>query len=143
MRAAGFDVARGWIETGRRAGGITVVLVVALAGCDSVYDTQGCELQLRPAFAVDVEDAATGQPLAWGSQAWTERLGVRRDMRLEVPAGDTLSAVRFNAFVEPGRYDLFVERPGYLRWSVTGIDAPRGPCAPRTRTFAAPLVRAD
>ena len=117
------------------------IAVGVTAACESLFGSGPCDLIVDPAIVVEIRDAQTGTPLA--DSAW----GVVIDgefsdsLRAVIPVSPSL-VERRAADEREGTYTVFVSRPGYRNWSVSGVRVgPGRTCSVRTARLSAMLVR--
>lgn len=101
-----------------------------------------CTASIEPGIVVRVIDAATRHPI--GDRAvGTVKDGTYVDSLVPYgSSGMTGQLVSLRAADErPGTYTVYVERPGYQAWSLSGVEVERGECHVRTVQVDAPLER--
>jgi hypothetical protein len=124
--------------------GTAILAISVLGGCSDPLRLE-C-LYAPPLFEVEVVDATSGRPAAYGAVVIVSRGEVADTNYSEVAAGDSLSISRVIAGAsrsrdEPGTYNVRVERQGFVPWVADGVLVPAGPCnEPRTVRLTATLV---
>jgi hypothetical protein len=91
---------------------VLLAAAVLVTGCNPF--TGACTTDYRWGIVVDVHDAVTGEPAAFGS-----RLTVRDRDYVETVDGPPLPEYAFlrAAGERPGRYEVTVQKPGYQDWT--------------------------
>jgi hypothetical protein len=104
--------------------GLSFVLVVSLAACDSTGVV--CTTEARAGLAVTVTDSLSAGPLMADSLSLVAREGSFRDS-IRVPVVATRSPISMVA-ERAGSYSLEVMADGYAPWSNEGFTVRSGEC---------------
>lgn len=120
-------------------------IALILVGCSESTST-GC-MYPTPLFAVDVLDAASGRPAAFGALVIVTKGGIVDTSFSEVTIADSLTNSRVIAGAarnrdEPGVYDVVVKREGFSSWTTDDVEVPSAACnSVETVHLTAQLVR--
>jgi len=93
--------------------GIVIVLLAGATACEG-----DCAGVGRPAFSIDVVDAATGRAAATGATVYVFQ---RPDLSLvaAVASEDTVRILA--AWDQSGRFDVLLEKAGYWPWTRNNV----------------------
>ena len=114
-----------------------------LAACGSLTGNNRCNAIEKHALVITVRDAGTGAATASNTRTVVTKQGGATDTSI-VGTSATLDDLAIDAFDVPGTYDVQIDKPGYVTWSVNGIlvSADRNdPCHPATVYLRADLQR--
>jgi hypothetical protein len=112
---------------------VTTAMVFVLGGCDLVGVS--CSTDIRWAVQVDVVDAITLEGRADGATL-TLRDGEWSETVTESWDGRRMDGAPERA----GRYDVSVDRPGYLPWNESGVSVGEDECHVQTVSLEARLI---
>ena len=82
-----------------------------------------CTASIEPSIVAEVRDSVTGAPAATGAT-----LLVRNTAGGEATAGWGEELFLYWGQEQPGRFDVTVQKPGYVDWQRSGVRVPPGRC---------------
>ena len=120
-----------------------VLIALVSAGCRNTTDV--CPAVVRPGIVVEIRDARTGLPIAQGAQGFVREGTYVDSLRpYQGVSANPATLISLQAALgRPGKYDVEVQRAGYLRWTKAGVTVSSGQCGPRTVILHADLVPAS
>jgi hypothetical protein len=110
---------------------------LAAVGCSSPTESRVCLGVIFPALEVEVRDAATGEPRAFGAVV-TATSAVRVDT-LAIATRPEVDAWMVHGGSGAGEYTVRVDHPGYLTWTASSVRVRQDACGAVTVRLEAPL----
>ena len=105
---------------------LAAVGAVTLGACE-LFDAPGaCDLVVRPGIVAHITHAGTNQPLADSAAgvvidgSYSDSL-TARPFEGAGPVPSPTTVLRYAAYERAGTYSVFVTRPGFYNWSVSGV----------------------
>ena len=123
-----------------------LLVLPTLLACASTAEPdvfRSCPSVVWSAIAVNVRDARTGRPAAWGAILYgtyhSSSLGIVVDTAKSV----TPDSLTMHTGASPGTYDLRLVVPGYAEWTRNGVVVQPRPsgCGPQLATVEASVER--